>query len=601
MKSSLLCGSDRRLLAAVVAQLFASASGWGQCFDQQHLLPPAPMMTGSFGNALAMNDTWLVIGAQLDQMSGSGDVIIKRWSGSGWVMHTASLAAITSPALHNNDGFGFLVQLGKDAGGADLIAVTANYGDVPGQNDIGTVDLYRFDPSVDQWQHVQRLQSPAPQPTAEFGHYVLIDATGAILVGELQANGGAGAAYVYPTQGTGWLASPSQSLLPSCLQIGLPNNRQLNIGRFGSRMAYDQNTWIIAAGGSIVDSQTQALLYSSVGCAFVYERDAFGVWQQGDVLVPPQTDWVNFLGFGTDQALVGDLLMVSGPAATVDDCGAPLSRAGKCYFYARTGAAPVPCSSPGPSWKMLPNLTLTSPAPLALENFGTRADMKGRRIIVGQVGHETPVPGKAYVFERDDRGTPANFDDDRITCAFELCDPAPASMDQFGIDVTLDGADRYAVGIRFDDSSGVIDAGAVAAFDLHHSAFTTSGAGCVHCAGPDVPVLCVAGNPKVGGKVALSVQDAPATATLALLFVGVAPAHMPVGFGCFVDVAPFAYLTALPLTCAPDGISTFSTIPPMVVPPIAQLPRPIGFQAFVPNGPLNCLSATAAVLFVIGC
>jgi hypothetical protein len=154
---------------------------------------------------------------------------------------------------------------------------------------------------------------------------------------------------------------------------------------------------------------------STIGAAYVYERQSTGVWTQPltklqpVITVPGQGE-----AFGSAMALSGDRLLVSA------DLGGP----GDAYIFERTGGV----------WSPIPVVKWTGESDSDL--FGGAVALSGDRAIVGAWPaldvSTNSRPGAAYIFERAADGTwpPAGV---------KLAPVDTASISSFGEAVALSG------------------------------------------------------------------------------------------------------------------------------------------------------------------
>ncbi len=125
------------------------------------------------------------------------------------------------------------------------------------------------------------------------------------------------------------------------------------------------------------------------GSAYVFERDASGVWNQTAKLYADDGDSND--GFGTAVALFGERALVG--ASGDEDRG---MGAGAAYVLERNGRG---------AWVQVQKLLASDGA--AIDVFGAAVSLSGKRALVGafrddDMGEES---GAAYVFEQDSSGT----------------------------------------------------------------------------------------------------------------------------------------------------------------------------------------------------
>jgi hypothetical protein len=157
--------------------------------------------------------------------------------------------------------------------------------------------------------------------------------------------------------------------------------------------------------------------------------------------------------FGKSVAIDGDYAIVG---AWMDDI--PTSNAGSAYIYRNDGT----------SWIEAAKLTAADAA--SNDNFGVAVAISGDVAVVGawQDVHLGISSGSAYVFRRNDNGTPLNFVDDLWVQEAKLLATDRANTDRFGISVAFDG-NTIAIGADRATAPGAPDGGSVYVFNHNGS------------------------------------------------------------------------------------------------------------------------------------
>lgn len=124
-------------------------------------------------------------------------------------------------------------------------------------------------------------------------------------------------------------------------------------------------------------------------------------------------------GFGTSVAVSGDWLAVGAPQDTQVGYG---RETGAVYIFRREGSRWIEHEK-------------VFGSTLAYEAFGIAVAIDGNRLVVGGVGWF----GSAYVFHRDDRGTPMNLADDNWGLAALLHAPPSDLCCVFGSSIDISG------------------------------------------------------------------------------------------------------------------------------------------------------------------
>lgn len=209
---------------------------------------------------------------------------------------------------------------------------------------------------------------------------------------------------------------------------------------FGKSVSLSGTTLAIGAPFAEVDT------FESVGAVYIFEHDGVGGWTEAIKILAP--DWAEFDVFGTDVALSGDDLVVGATGAAV---GANSSQ-GAAYVFGRDVGGPG-------QWGFVKKLV--GPASIGnLSDYGASVAIDGDRVVVGAYNADSPAPGRAFVYARDQGGT------DNWGEVANLVDDISDSNAQFGYSVEIDG-DLVVVGaFNLDFTPGVANnEGAIYVFD----------------------------------------------------------------------------------------------------------------------------------------
>ncbi|MDA0658887.1 MAG: hypothetical protein O3C60_08570 [Planctomycetota bacterium] len=387
---------DTTALDAGQAYMFDVASG----SVLQTFSPPSPSLLGYFGFSVAMSESTVAVGAsRID--SGATD------SGSVYLFDatTGSLVrTITNPTPANFDYFGHAIAISGNT------LVVGAYRDGTGATSAGSAYVYdvRFEPLQ------FTINNPAPAFADFFAGSVAVDGDH-IVFGARRADRSSfidtGIAYQFSAS-TGLLVRTHQNPFPNALDY------------FGVAVAVSGDSVVIGA----YRDDTAAL---DAGTSYIYHT---ATGQMAHVLFSPTL--ASYEYFGNAVAVDGDTVIVGAPSddAMAIDAGAI------DIFNARTGARLQ---------------TLVSPDAEAYANFGHSVALSGNLLVIGAYrqdsGNVTDV-GAAYVF-------------DIVTgmLVTRLVNPHPDAFDYFGFSVAIaDG--RVAVGAYLDDTAAD-DAGIVYLFD----------------------------------------------------------------------------------------------------------------------------------------
>ena len=338
--------------------------------ERARIVAPEETLFGDnhFGAAIAMDETWLVIGAPLHGSTvetRTGAVFVYIRDGDAWEFHsklTPSDGAI-------NDEFGFSVSLANET-----IAVGSVNHDA-GFVDTGAVYVYAFDGSA--WAEQGKVLAQNPLDNARFGSAVALDDRG-LLVGEISGfdSSRSGAAYWFELDSGRW----------TLVQRITPPIAGGSLG-FGAAVAVEDTRMVITAPRIAFGSR-------DTGRAFAYALEG-GVWRHTQTFNDP----------GRTRGFGGAVAMQSGQLAV--SVISPFDGGAATLFVLEDGL-----------W--------TVSARLFAEN-GAVGDMLGAglaishdRVLAGATGVDTDLTnlGAAYIFEPNP--CPADLDGDGELTIFDF-------------------------------------------------------------------------------------------------------------------------------------------------------------------------------------
>jgi hypothetical protein len=392
--------------AAAPLSLFLAAQALGQC-EAQRLVPPPQETAGRFGHQLQMNDRHLVVGdfqgdSPCAGICSTGVVYAYGRDPDTGAWRQNQIIAPTDIGL--GGAFGYAVHLD-----GDRMIVGATYADLTG-GDTGAAYIYGYEEG--EWVETGRLVSPHPHFGSEFGRAVYLQGGLAIVVQYVREG-----VFVYEETPSGWLLR--DALEPPVDPGG---------ATFGDAIALTDE-WLFLGAHYDRTAGTHA------GSVYVYRRTGPTNFEFLYKMYPPDPE--TRPQFGSDIAIEGDTLIISGPTATGSADGQ-----GAVYCYELEAG----------EWVFRQRLTHE---PMGRNNFFGGIDLDGDRLLVGAHGEDTTMGGgAAYVFERDATG--------EWSLRERLLPTTPSY--QFGISPALDG-DSIAIGAP----SEAIDGrriGAVYSFDL---------------------------------------------------------------------------------------------------------------------------------------
>ncbi len=233
---------------------------------------------------------------------------------------------------------------------------------------------------------------------------------------------------------------------------------------FGASCEYDGQVSLPTAaapawdlGGVVaIDGRRAALARSSGGPVLVYDYVDYA-WVESAVLEPPP----DADEFGAALDLQGDTLLVGAPYDNLAD-----PDAGAVYVYCFTdGGTPADPNDDG--W-VSQSVLIANDTDWDWE-FGRSLAIDGDTAVVGAFGADPH--GAAYVFERDDAGTPGDPLDDIWTQVAKLTSSYPWPMLGYAVDVL---GETIVVGSVEDDPNGISGVGAAYVYEMPQGGWADS-------------------------------------------------------------------------------------------------------------------------------
>ena len=416
-----------------------------------------------FGQSVAIDGDYAVIGAYLDDNSGgtdAGAAYVFERDGSGNWSQKQKLIASDADA---DDHFGFSVAIDSD-----YIIVGAPTEDhrAAGNfkvNNAGSAYIFKRGSST--WAEQQKIDSyinfASRDAEDEFGYSVAIsgsyavvgawqedhDETGAVGSKEDEA----GSAYIFKRSGTTW--SLDTKIDASDKEAG---------DRFGNAVAMSGNYMIVGAyqeDHNVAGTDTR----SQTGSAYIFELSG-GNWSEKQKIVA--SDRFNFDEFGYSVAISGTYAIVGAYKESHDAAGTdPKTQAGSAYIFERSGSG----SSP---WTQAQKLVASDRT--NADEFGYSVAISGGFAIVGaykededkQGANTLSTAGSAYAFKRSSSG---NWSELHKIIASDR-----ANGDQFGYAVAVSDSNAI-IGADHEGTGSSTREGAAYLFRLEYIITTWNG------------------------------------------------------------------------------------------------------------------------------
>ena len=314
------------------------------------LVPKEVIAGDAFGNAIALEENRLVIGA-VGSDGGAGAAYVYHFDGNDW----GFVQKLPPDPAPSGVKFGTAVALD-----GDVIVVGADEDGEHGTQS-GAAYVFRFDGK--QWAREQKLFAPDALAFDFFGRAVSVRGD-TVLVGNpfaFTTTTYAGAVYRFHFTGTTWVEE--QKLVAVDGQVG---------DGFGSSVIFDGDTAVI---GAPFDNGTR----TDSGSTYVFTWNG-ATWVQRQKLLPPTE--ASFHWFGHSVSLSGEALLIGEPG-DLDSSATP----GAAHLFRFDGAA----------WSL--DRTLTADDGAAQDGFGWSVGLFGDRAVFGAPMNDEAgdASGSAYV------------------------------------------------------------------------------------------------------------------------------------------------------------------------------------------------------------
>jgi hypothetical protein len=386
-----------------------------------------------FGYSVAISSNTIVVGKRYELVAGAprngtAYVFERNAGGTGnWgLVKTLTVSGATA-----FDGFGQSVAIN-----GNIIAIGAPDENVNGDPNRGAVYLfYRNLGGSGNWGQAARVVASDGRPANRFGSAVSI--SGPTLVAGANRNGSGdftyeGAAYVFERH----LGGTNNWGEAAKLEASDASERSY----FGWSVSIDVSTVIV--GNYPVDAG-----FESNGAAYVFQRDAGGAGNWGEVRKLTAADGELNDYFGQSVAVRGDVIVVG---AQGDSTGTSIGHGSAYVFERNFGGA----GNWGERQKLLPA------DPGEHDQFGNAVAVDGKVVLAGSAFDDISGPifhgnaGSAYFFVRETVSWVGSAKSVTAACTVD---------DEFGTSVAVDG-DLAVVGTPRSDVGGIANQGAAYVF-----------------------------------------------------------------------------------------------------------------------------------------
>jgi hypothetical protein len=385
-------GTDSIVKSGSVYIFKKSGGSWIQ---QQKLTAPSRYEYNNFGNTVAIQGDYIVVGCEAQNYdenesnfihNNPGAAYIFKQTSGVWSLQQKIVAADRGPG----DRFGGSVSISGDY----IIVGAIGHGfDESGQNFAGSAGAtYVFHQNAGVWTQTQKLVSSDRAAADGFGSSVAIDGDYALIsaMGEDEdENGGntqsqAGSAYMFKNVSGVW--SQQQKIVASDRET---------MDAFGMSVSLEGNYAVIGAANESHDAVGANRLNAS-GSVYIFELSS-GTWVQQQKIVASDRNQEDL--FGRQVAISGDHIVVSATWQDLNSIGTlPVNNAGAVYVFERSGNI----------WTQQQKVTPHSSERGISYQFGVGLAISGSTFIAGQfsttdeIGQNHKIDaGAAYVYTTD--------------------------------------------------------------------------------------------------------------------------------------------------------------------------------------------------------
>lgn len=290
-----------------------------------------------FGNAVAVNATHIVVGANLFPKNGSGTVtarqIGKVWSFKNenglWIKERTFVPSVTDEL--NSANVSINPNFGKSLALSHLVLAIGAPGAYYGNNEAaitgaGAVEVYRY--NVDHWDF-ERVLTPSTRGTNDaFGTTIALRDNLAIIGGPAPATSttSMNADGIGYTGGAAWVFQYDIPNWNYTSKIARGQVERVSGDNFGNSVAISGNTMVLGAVAQGWDD-TGKLFYANAGAAYVFKQ-INGSWNFEKKIFSPTRQAQE--RFGHDVAIKDDLIWVGAPGTLINSVAV-----GSAYAFRR--------------------------------------------------------------------------------------------------------------------------------------------------------------------------------------------------------------------------------------------------------------------------
>lgn len=308
----------------------------------------------------------------------------------------------------------------------DILVAGACCDDDNGVNSGSAYIFERNEGGIDNWGEVVKLTASDAEAHDYFGNSVAISGNTLVVAADGQDGAGIerGAAYVFERNEGGEDSWGEVTKLIA--------SDAADYDMFGYSVAISGDTIVVGGDAYLYRANYEEGAGTDLGAAYVFERNAGGENNWGEVVKLTASDAEDYDMFGSSVAISGDTIVVGAFGMDTDR--------GAAYVFERNEGGMD-------NWGQVIRLTASNAE--ELDKFGNSVSISGDTIVVGASGEDGAGDncGAAYVFERNEGG------EDNWGEVTKLTASDAQENDWFGESVSISG-DIIVVGASGEDGEG---------------------------------------------------------------------------------------------------------------------------------------------------
>lgn len=336
---------------------------YGTWHQVQKLVASDRVIPQWFGYSVHIFGNFAIVGAPTDSRELPGESEM-RWSGAAYIFERDvngiwhEIQKLTASDKDSWDCFGVSVCISANRA---IVGAPNEDHDASGLNTIeyaGSAYIYKRT-ATGTWEQVQKIVPSSRGEYDMFGFSVSLSGNLAV-IGAYHENDGAGAAYVFEPDELGFWYEVQR----------LSAFHQDHGDFFGTSVCLNEEFIVIGAPHDEDDAYDETYI-EYAGSAYIFERDATGIWQNVQKLVA--SDWAMNDEFGCQVGISGNYAIIGSFQEDEDAYGNnTLQNAGSAYIFYRNDTG---------TWNQVQKIVVSNRS--ENEFFGTSVSISGDYAAVG--------------------------------------------------------------------------------------------------------------------------------------------------------------------------------------------------------------------------